>query len=283
MELPEPSSVDEFAELGTLSMHEHVVENEPATGDGPLVVSQAPSMAERSVETEIVSIEDEPVSGLEQSVELPVFETELIPEQEQVSPEHVPVELTPFPSQITVETPPLEAPSATEMLAELEEPNLQLLQETLPFLVFEAHDAYDAEEVAEQPTIVEQLAVYIETLEPAEAEEAGTILEVIMDKIELLTETFSEEEAQILELELEVICARMLICMGIEPTPEITKNLILALRKEYLMQLEMMQTEEIDEGTHERKHDFGQMFYDLPDAVHPLTSILGRVTLLLAV
>jgi hypothetical protein len=165
---------------------------------------------------------------------------------------------------------------------EVEQPDYELLAEALPFIVFEQEEvASEDSDTIEKPPLVEQLAQFIETLEPTQAEEAGAILDVIMEKIQLFYEEDSAENQEILEEELELICARMLVCMGVKPTPETVKHLLLALKKEYLEQLELTEKEIYDEGTHERKQ-FSQMLHDLPDVVHPLSGLLGRYILQLA-
>lgn len=228
--------------------------------------------------TEVMVEETQPV------VELPFFESETeLPELELevIESPHVEIEVEPDEAQVVIapKVPLVE----TEAKIEIEQPDYELLAEALPFIVFEQDEvANEDSEVLEKPTLVEQLTVYIETLEPARAEEAEAILDVIMEKIQLIYEEDSTEEQQILEQELEIICVRMLVCMGVEPIPETVKHLLLALKKEYLEQVELAEEEIYDQGTHERKN-FTRVLHDLPDIIHPLSSILGKYTLRLVV
>lgn len=176
-----------------------------------------------------------------------------------------------------------EQPPTTELVPEdnLEKPDTVLLQSELPFLVFEVSEDEknpDAELVLAQP-LSEQLYERIQTLEPIKVEEATAILEVISEKItELYELELTEENTEQVQQQLEILCTRMLVCMDIEPTPEVVKQLILALRQEYIEQVQEEVSLE-DEGTHERKHNLGQLIHDIQDLMHPLSQPLGRYAL----
>lgn len=138
-----------------------------------------------------------------------------------------------------------------------EKPNIQLLQLELSFLMFEAEQTDEPLVLAVEqvPPIVGQLTEHIATLEPPAAEESTAILGIMVEKISLLDEvTETSVDPEQLEQELEILCDRLLICLGVEPTPELVKQFVLLLKEDHIkQQARSGANQAMDEGTHERK------------------------------
>lgn len=180
-----------------------------------------------------------------------------------------------------------------EVLGEVAaEPPVILLAE-LPFLDFVPIEKAIAEdvdyvEIAEpSQTITEQIAEYIQTLESAKAEEAEAILGVMTEKIQLLlehselTEDDTSMDAEILEQELGVLCERLLVCIGIEPSSENVNRLMISLKAEIQQNLEA-EAVVYDQGTHEKKHGFAHHLDELDGIIEPPSTLLGQYALQLA-
>ena len=168
-----------------------------------------------------------------------------------------------------------------------EQPDVELLELALPFIEFQQPEqsALEGEysDTEEIPSVVDQLYQHFETLQPELALEASEILNIIMGKIQELEAEETGEYRETLEQELETICERMLVCMGIEPNPELVKNLLLVLKIEHQEQLELNTQISYDKGTHERKNAVFQSIYSLPlEISQKLFHSLGRHMLILA-
>jgi len=159
-----------------------------------------------------------------------------------------------------------------------------VLELSLPQSAVHELDTVESEEIVEPvPAISEQITEYIQALEPAQAEEAEAILKVMMEKIqsllEIVPETQDRQESEAIEQELEVLCTRMLVCMGIEPSAKNVSQLIRNLMLE--IQTQMADKTIIDEGTHEKKPAMSQLLDELSDMLKPPV-LLGKYALQLA-
>lgn len=168
-------------------------------------------------------------------------------------------------------------------MTEAEVINYELLSTEFPFLIIaEILNVTDEVEVADEiPPVLEQLQTFAETLEPAKATESLAIMDIMMEKIVLLSDEdtiLGPEQVEQLEQELEILCERLLVCMGVEPKPETVKQLILVLKNEYLEQIEETK-QDYDEGTHEFKQTMSNVMHGLQDTLHPSMPWLGRYAL----
>ena len=175
----------------------------------------------------------------------------------------------------------------TNLETAFELPDFEQLEIALPFIEFHQPEqtALEGEysETEEILNVVDQLFQHFETLEPEPAEEASEILSIIMEKIQELESEETGIYRDALGQELETICERMLICMDIEPTPVLVKNLLLVLKIEHQERLGLNPKIAYDAGTHERKNAMLQSAYSLPlEASQKLFHSLGRHTLILA-
>ena len=201
-----------------------------------------------------------------------------------------PTELVEIQDEIESDTQTLEAveveinsdivASPAVLLAELP----FVLELSLPQSAVYELDTVESEEIVEPvPILSEQIAEYIQALEPAQAEEAQAILGVMMEKIqsllEIVPETQDKQESEAIEQELEVLCTRILVCMGIEPNAKNVSRLIHSLTLE--IQLQLREAQIIDEGTHEKKPYMSLLLDELSDNMKPPV-LLGKYALQLA-
>ena len=104
-------------------------------------------------------------------------------------------------------------------------------------------------------------------------------MEKIQILLEIVPETSDQQESEAIEQELEVLCTRILVCMGIEPSAKNVSRLIQSLMLE--IQLQLHEAQIIDEGTHEKKPAMSQLLDELSDMLKPPV-LLGKYALQLA-
>lgn len=276
-----------------------IMPQEPNIAEVPQLAEDKVSPSVDGIEIEesqpqIIELQEDPAALPVEPIEtIEALEADLQPEYEVIAMPAEIVEMTQTEEPIVAETVPDIADEEFTLIPELAEvviteevPDFQMLQTELPFLVFDQPKTEiiteNIIEQIEQKIIAAQLMEHIETLEPAKAEESAAILDVITYKIQLLHEILrnddSHEAPEVIQQQLEILCTRMLVCMGIEPKPETVKHLILALRQEYTQQVAAEQTEQ-DVGTHERKLSFAHLMNDFDDLIHPLSRYLGQYAL----
>lgn len=165
---------------------------------------------------------------------------------------------------------------------------LETLQAELPFLDISLHVLEDSpvktlEKTSHVP-VLEQLMTHTENLDIPQRAEAQAIITILTSKIEQsLVGVDDPFEQEALEQELEAICERLLIVMGvIDPSEELVKQFVLLLKKDVIAQLELAEEVFVD-GMHERKNFADSVWQDINDALHPALPLLGRYAVRLAV
>lgn len=117
------------------------------------------------------------------------------------------------------------------------------------------------------PVLSKQIAEHIETLELARSEEAAAILDTVLEKIEQML-VFNEDDGsetinhEAIPQDLETLCARLLICVELEPISERINYLLQTLTSEVEERIFSAAKSTSDKGTHERKQDFGLLLSD---------------------
>lgn len=162
---------------------------------------------------------------------------------------------------------------------EIQPDDYEILQTQLPFLdISESYDILQSEDSAEmlEPTYVSrQLAEFIQTLEPSKELEATAILAILMEDIKDIVDfpdTITLEKTE----EMEILCIRLLECLGVEPNKETSTRLLRILILEAKIQIA---NQILDEGTHEKKQSIFQLMGNLGDLI-PSSQLLGRYVLL---
>lgn len=136
---------------------------------------------------------------------------------------------------------------------------------------------------SEGPRVLEQVQERINTLQPEVAQEATAILDVVVEKLQEIVKSDQElsdlDEGQ--REELELYTARLLTCLGIEPSK---KNINQFLDIMFIEQKQIWAElpEITDEGTHEIKSAMSQLFDDIGAFIHPSMLILGKYAMALA-
>lgn len=163
------------------------------------------------------------------------------------------------------------------------QPDIQLLQEAMPFINFDIFNDVEVamDEEATNLTIVEQIYTFIETELTENAVEATAILDEIGIRIEQYYDVQTDiEKLERLDNELEIICTRLLVCIGVEPEPETIRQFILAIKKDYLFKQVSATDTPDDEGTHERKHAFDTVSpYPDYSSQNTIPALIGRYAL----
>lgn len=237
--------------------------------DAPIIIAKRPAPKIIKEKQMVSPVKAAPMQELEQRVITEEPEPVAIDTEPLVQESEFIAEVGVIEAEILAE--PLEFEDDTvEFLAEvmeelvvleqavIEKPDIQLLKAELPFLVFEAEIKEEHLETEAEPQpippVIEQLVEHIATLEPRVAEEPAAILGIVVEKIALLYEaTEMAVDSEQVEQELEILCERLLVCLGVEPSPELVKQFVLLLKDDYqIRQMEEIQIIE-DEGTHERK------------------------------
>lgn len=163
--------------------------------------------------------------------------------------------------------------------------NSEPLHVELPFIVPVEHgtDLEDIQEIV-IPSVADQVQEIIDTLQPESAQEASVIFELITEKLQIIIEN-NQEISEISEKdieELEQCTARLLTCLGIEPSSKNIKqfiNILLAEQKQKSLEL----PEITDEGTHEKKSIMNQLFDDIGVLINPSLLALGKYAMVMTV